>query len=152
MSNNSKAAERVVSYIDGFNLYFGLRDAGLECFKWLNIKDLSSGLLKEHQPLLETKYFTSKVSKPADKVDRQSAYLGALRTIPGLSIYYGKYEKDKSVRCGYCGEETMHTQEKMTDVNIAVSMLEDAYNDAFDTALLISGDSDLSMVLPSWRD
>ena len=25
--------ERVIDYIDGFNLYFGLRDAGLECYK-----------------------------------------------------------------------------------------------------------------------
>ena len=31
----------------------------------------------------------------------------------------------------------------MTDVNIAVELLKDAYDDAFDTALLISADSDL---------
>lgn len=31
----------------------------------------------------------------------------------------------------------------MTDVNIATELLSDAFNDSFDTALLISGDSDL---------
>ena len=37
----------------------------------------------------------------------------------------------------------MISQEKMTDVNIAVELLEDAFQDRFDTALLISADSDL---------
>jgi hypothetical protein len=32
----------------------------------------------------------------------------------------------------------------MTDVNIAVAMLSDAYHDLFDTAILVSGDSDLT--------
>ena len=32
----------------------------------------------------------------------------------------------------------------MTDVNIAVEMLADAYEDRFDVALLVSGDSDLA--------
>ena len=32
----------------------------------------------------------------------------------------------------------------MTDVNIAVQLLSDAFEDGFDTALLISGDSDLT--------
>lgn len=31
----------------------------------------------------------------------------------------------------------------MTDVNIAVRMMEDAHNDLYDTAFLITGDSDL---------
>lgn len=31
----------------------------------------------------------------------------------------------------------------MTDVNIATEMLNDAFNDRYDTAMLISGDSDL---------
>lgn len=31
----------------------------------------------------------------------------------------------------------------MTDVNIAVAMMEDAHNDGYDTAFLITGDSDL---------
>ena len=35
-------------------------------------------------------------------------------------------------------------EEKMTDVNIAVSLLADAQDDIYDTAMVISGDSDLS--------
>jgi len=35
------------------------------------------------------------------------------------------------------------SHEKMTDVNIAVEMMRDAFQDRFDAALLISADSDL---------
>ncbi|MGH9629467.1 MAG: NYN domain-containing protein [Bryobacteraceae bacterium] len=37
----------------------------------------------------------------------------------------------------------MASSEKMTDVNIAVELLQDAFQGAFDTAILISADSDL---------
>ncbi len=30
--------ERIITYIDGFNLYFGLREKGWRCFDWLNLK------------------------------------------------------------------------------------------------------------------
>ncbi len=32
--------ERVIAYIDGFNLYFGLIEAGFNKYRWLNIKKL----------------------------------------------------------------------------------------------------------------
>jgi uncharacterized LabA/DUF88 family protein len=42
-----------------------------------------------------------------------------------------------------CKNRWLISEEKMTDVNIASEMLSNAYNDRFDTALLISADSDL---------
>lgn len=41
--------ERVVVYVDGFNLYFGMLDAGLDYCKWLNLKLLVQKLLKPNQ-------------------------------------------------------------------------------------------------------
>jgi uncharacterized LabA/DUF88 family protein len=38
----------------------------------------------------------------------------------------------------------MKQEEKMTDVNIAIELLVDAQQDNFDTALLVSADSDLT--------
>jgi len=35
-------------------------------------------------------------------------------------------------------------EEKMTDVNIAIQMLNDAFDDVYDVALVVSGDSDLT--------
>jgi len=40
----------------------------------------------------------------------------------------------------------------MTDVNIAVELLKDAYDNAFDTALIISADSDLTAPVETIRD
>jgi uncharacterized LabA/DUF88 family protein len=59
-----------------------------------------------------------------------------------FKITYGKYQ-DNATRCSYCNAWSSVPQEKMTDVNIAVAMMEDAFKDEFDTAILVSADSDL---------
>ena len=50
--------ERVIAYVDGFNLYFGLIEAGLDYCKWLDLNKLANRLLKPNQELVELKYFT----------------------------------------------------------------------------------------------
>jgi len=52
-------AKKVIAYVDGFNLYFGLRESHLKRFYWLNIKALAQNLLKGNQQLIFTKYFTT---------------------------------------------------------------------------------------------
>jgi len=37
---------RAITYIDGFNLYFGLKSQGWERFLWLDVQALSRNLLK----------------------------------------------------------------------------------------------------------
>lgn len=137
-------AIRVMAYIDGFNLYFGIRDADLKRYLWLDLPMLAHNLLIGGQELALTKYFTSRVSGPSGKQERQSIYLDALGMIPSdrLQIFYGKYMENPRT-CQKCHMEDLVPSEKMTDVNIAVEMLTDAYQDRFDTALLISADSDL---------
>ena len=140
-ANIKPKKERVLVYIDGFNLYFGLIDAGLKRFKWLNLKSLSNNLLKPYQELCGIKYFTSRVSNNPDKQKRQSIYIEALESV-GVRIYYGNYQSDK-VECRQCRNIWPVYHEKMTDVNIATQILIDAYQDKYDMAMLISGDSDL---------
>lgn len=135
--------ERVVAYIDGFNLYFGLRAAHWKRYYWLNLQALARNLLKSGQELVFTKYFTSRVSYPADKERRQSTFLDALETLNDFRVYYGHYQANPQW-CRKCGDKVWVPSEKMTDVNIAVEMMSDAYEDLFDAALLISADSDLS--------
>lgn len=149
MSKKSSAQtmnERVIAYIDGFNLYFGLKAAGWKRLYWLNLQTMARNLLKAEQHLVFTKYFTSRVSYPADKERRQSTFLEALETLNDVRIYYGHYQANPQ-RCRKCGTKTMVPSEKMTDVNIAVEILSDAYQDLFDVALLISADSDLTAPL-----
>lgn len=143
MDNPSKfqKKERVIVYIDGFNLYFGIVEANLNQLKWLNIRLLVEKLLKPNQELKEIKYFTSRVSNNPDKQKRQSLYIEALET-EHINIFYGHYQRGK-IECKRCGNIWASFNEKMTDVNIATQMLSDAYQDNFDMAMLISGDSDL---------
>lgn len=45
--------------------------------------------------------------------------------------------------CRICGKEYSTFEEKQTDVNIAITLFQEAINNEFDTAIIISGDSDL---------
>jgi uncharacterized LabA/DUF88 family protein len=141
MNNNIERKEKVIAYIDGFNLYFGMVEAGFNYCKWLNLKLLVENLLKTNQELIEVKYFTSRVSNNPDKQKRQSLYIDALESI-GIKIIYGNYQ-DGKIECLRCGHIWKSAKEKMTDVNIATAIIIDAYKNKYDIAMLISGDTDL---------
>jgi len=135
------ARERVIVYVDGFNLYFGMKEAGFNKYKWLDLYKLAQNLLKPDQNLIGVKYFTSRVSNNPEKQKRQTTYLEALMH-KGVEIFYGHYQRN-TIECSRCGNIWVNYNEKMTDVNIATHMLNDAFNDRYDMAMLISGDSDL---------
>ncbi|HOQ45249.1 MAG TPA: NYN domain-containing protein [Bryobacteraceae bacterium] len=139
-----RTPERVIVYIDGFNLYYGIRGSGLGRYLWLNLCSFSQKIIKPHQELRAVRYFTSRVAKPESKRKRQSAYLEALQTLDRsmLSITYGNYQS-APFKCRHCARHSEVQNEKQTDVNIAVAMLVDAFRDRFDKALLVSADSDL---------
>ena len=61
----------------------------------------------------------------------------------GVKVTFGKF-KEKLVECKATCKATFPIwQEKQTDVNIAVRMVELARQNAYDKALIVSGDSDL---------
>lgn len=133
--------DRVIAYIDGFKLYFGLVEGGYINSKWLNILSLIKSYLTSNQELTGVKYFTSRITNNPAKQKRQLIYLDAIETT-GVQIIYGLY-KSIDIECRNCGHLWSVSNEKMTDVNIATHMLIDALSDKFDTAILVSGDSDL---------
>ncbi len=134
--------ERVIAYFDGYNLYYGLRGEKMRRFYWLNIQKLAQQFLRPHQQLIQTKYFTTVVKTPEDKRLRQSEFLDALKTLPDFGIFYGHFLSDPIV-CRQCGHTYTTYHEKMTDVNISVELLKDAFENRFDAAFLVSADSDL---------
>jgi uncharacterized LabA/DUF88 family protein len=140
--------ERTIAYIDGFNLYFGLKSKGWRRYYWLNLQKLVQNMLKPGQILNHTNYFTSRVSGPPNQVKRQATYIEALETLNDFTIFYGHYQSNTKT-CKKCGDIQLVPSEKMTDVNIAVEMLTDAFENKFDTAILISADSDLVGMIKS---
>ena len=130
MEKKEQKKERVLVYVDGFNLYFGMLEAGYSNCKWLNLKFLANNLLKPEQELVGVKYFTSRVSNNPDKQKRQTTYIEALETAD-VEIFYGHYQSD-TIDCKRCGNIWPKYNEKMTDVNIATQIIIDAYQDKYD--------------------
>lgn len=134
---------RVAAYIDGFNLYFGLKDKYARRYLWLDLQALSESLLRRGQTLAHVTYFTARVRGNADSQQRQSDYLDALVShSPLVSVVDGRFQ-EKRRQCRQCGSSWTVFEEKETDVHIAVSLVEDGVQDRYDMALLISADSDL---------
>ena len=77
-------------YVDGFNLYYGCLKG--TPYKWLDLGALCQALLPPNK-IQRIRYFTAKVSVHADPHQpvRQSAYLRALQTVPGLTVHLGNF-------------------------------------------------------------
>ena len=69
---------RVVAYVDGFNLYHGLKAGYGRRYHWLDLQALVRDLLRPGQELLEVQYFTARVRDNPDAELRQALYLEAL--------------------------------------------------------------------------
>lgn len=142
----SSSVERVMVYIDGFNLYYGMKSKKWQRYFWLDLRRLSEKLLSAIQTLVGVRYFTASVfPEPGDpdKPKRQRTYIEALETLPELQIHSG-YFLPKERSCSRCGARWQTYEEKMTDVNIAVKLLSDAQDNTFDTAIIVSRDGDLT--------
>lgn len=137
----------VVAYVDGFNLYHGLKAGYGRRYHWLDLQALVKGLLRPGQELLEVQYFTARVRDNPDAELRQALYLEALASHSlRVRLIEGRFQ-DRPRECRSCGARWMAYEEKETDVNIAIAMLTDAVRDMYDTALLVSADSDLRPVV-----
>lgn len=141
---------RTYVYVDGFNLYY--RALRYTSYKWLNIQTLCEGLLSEENRIDQLRYFTARVSGKADPGQplRQQMYLRALQTLPSCTIHYGSFLTRIAVRPlaepspdGPTHVRILKSEEKGSDVNLATHLLNDAWKDAYDVALVLSQDSDL---------
>jgi uncharacterized LabA/DUF88 family protein len=106
-------------------------------------------MLPNHR-ILQIKYFTARVSaRPhdPDQPVRQQTYLRALRTLPNITIIYGHFLSHEVVMplASAPGQfaRVIKTEEKGSDVNLATHLLHDAYQNAYEAAVVISNDSDL---------
>jgi hypothetical protein len=82
---------RISIYIDGFNLYYAIRESGC---KWLNVKALVEAALPPNASaslINKIKYYTARVSgaNDPDQPRRQHIYLNALHTVSEVEIFFG---------------------------------------------------------------
>lgn len=150
MASSASVTERVAAYIDGFNLYFGIREKGRRHL-WLDLESLVQSLLKPHQQLVAVRYFTARVRNDPPAEQRQQTYLNALAAHSSLlDIRQGRFQQ-KSKTCHSCRSTWHEYEEKETDVSLAVSLLENSINRLYDTALIVSADSDMSPAIRALR-
>ena len=143
---------RTFVYVDGFNLYYGALKGSP--FKWLDLVSVFEKALRPHHEILKVKYFTARVSgTQADPwmPQRQDVYLRALRHFrPEVDVHFGHFlSHTVSVPLAQpIGQqltaEVIRTEEKGSDVNLAVHLLNDGWLDAYDCAVVVSNDSDIA--------
>jgi 6-hydroxy-3-succinoylpyridine 3-monooxygenase len=143
MSAAPPVRRKSIIYIDGFNLYYGALKGGSH--KWLNLQRYFE-MIRPHDDIQAIRYFTAMIS--GSHLANQEAYLRALETLPLVEIILGRFKAKQitctNPECTYTGSRKfISPEEKRTDVNIAVGMLDDAYQNLAERFILISGDSDL---------
>ncbi len=139
---------KTIVYIDGFNFYYGaVKDTP---HKWLDFEAFCR-LLLPRDNIVRIRYFTARISAlPNDPQApaRQDTYLRALRTLPLIEIHYGHFatrpQRMPRATPPHRTVEVLRTEEKGSDVNLASSLLRDAFLGECDTAVVISNDSDLA--------
>ncbi len=137
-------------YVDALNLYYG----GLKGseYKWLDLKKLFQNMLEDKHEIVTIKYFTTEVLErehDPSVLIRQQSYIRALeKTIPEFNAYYGRFlENEKQMRRADNPKKSVmviRTEEKQSDVNLCVHLVNDAWRDGYyDCAVIVSNDTDM---------
>jgi uncharacterized LabA/DUF88 family protein len=167
--SEKRKRKRVAVFIDGFNVYHFLNNyPDLNKYKWLDYNKLSKQFIPPESKIVSVNYFTALARWDAQKVRRHNIYIRALRSV-GVNVIVGKFKysartfvvKDNNsklrfkTRDGWINGRYQYGytfEEKKTDVNIAVWMLKMAMKQEYDTALLMSGDTDFEPVIAVLND
>jgi uncharacterized LabA/DUF88 family protein len=132
--------ERVSIFIDGSNLYHGLKDL---CGRSnLDYRAFVEWLVGGRR-LLRTYYYNAAITDQQDpNRPAQQRFFAALAAIPYFEVRTGRLEARRSGTF----------VEKGVDIAIAVDMLSMAYHDAYDVAILVSSDGDFAKVINAVKD
>jgi hypothetical protein len=152
---------RTIVYIDALNLYY--RALRYTTHKWLNLEALAAASLPSACDVVAINYYYAPVSgrTDPDAPRRQNVYLRALKTLPLVSTFQGNFlanrvwaglSKPIEFRPQYwfafiyprpAVARVWKTEEKGSDVNLGAHLVRDAFQRKFDTAAVLTNDTDL---------
>ena len=142
MPNNPKDKDRVAFFIDGCNLYHSLPVCGgFRQYRWLDLRRLAECFYSPRR-IEQIIYFTAYADWSQSKTNRHRTYIQAQRN-RDVAVEFGEFHKIKKRCRAVCKRTYLTHEEKQTDVNIAIKLLELAVKDEYDTAVLVTGDSDM---------
>lgn len=152
--SGSPVPERVMVFVDGSNLYHGLKAVTGRAA--IDFGRFAANLCGPKRRLIHTHYYNVPVHQADDPgvYAGQQRFLNRLRTVPHLSVHLGRLvARDRDETCPKCG--TTYTvgyrTEKGVDVQIAAHMLVHAFDNQYDTAVLVSQDGDFAPVVAEIR-
>ena len=132
--------DRVAIFIDGSNLYHALRSS----FRRYDINFTEfAGKLCGSRRLFRT-YYYNVLQDPIQRPDahrEQQEFLDILRKTPYLEVRLGSTKIAQGIPV-----------EKGIDIMLATDLLYFAWNDFYDVALLVSGDSDFAFALQAVKN
>jgi len=149
--------KNVAFFIDGFNVYHSVdNNFKSNAYKWLDLRTLSERFIADNEKIKNILYFSAYCTWDARKKAKHKKYVRAISS-RGVEIILGQFQwvskrflkakmdvlnqKPPSAKLPDLIEFKSH-EEKKTDVNIAVKMIELATHGEFDTFYIISGDTD----------
>ncbi len=132
--------ERVAIYIDGSNFYFKLRNLHLPSHAGIKFDFLGfAKLIAAGRRITNRNYYIGVVEEASDNPDVQKMYENQQALFAHLRSASQKF----NVIQGYLLKSGGSMHEKGVDVRIAVDMLVGAFEDRYDTAIVVSSDTDL---------
>lgn len=140
------SSSRVAVFVDGSNLYFAIRD-GLHRQDNIDVEKLVSKLTKGRQLVRIYYYHVPRLEGESEAAKRHQAFLNRLGYMDYLQLRLGRLvPRLIKLHCQSCGKDIEHTThiQKGVDTRIAIDMVGLAILDAYDVAILVSGDADLA--------
>jgi uncharacterized LabA/DUF88 family protein len=131
---------RYCFYIDGLNVYHAIKAAAPQ-YLWLDYGALARNVVGAKDTIHQVLYFTTIARFKRRTIKPHEQYIKALRS-SGVETVRGRFMKHQ-VHCPFCHRLFWRPEEKRTDVNIALHLIRDAIEDAFERAVIVSADSDL---------
>lgn len=146
-----KGKVRVVAYIDGFNLYHAIHNLRRDDLKWIDLRQLMECFIDpQNQEIVAIYYFSAIAEWLPEPAKRHKLFIDAQKLV-GVTPILGSF-KEKERSCKKCGASWKGHEEKQSDVNIAVWMVQEAFKDNYDEAFLVSQDSDIAPALRLIRE
>jgi len=147
MPKRKSKKERVIILLDGSNFYHRLKDCELNFKNILqfNYKGLAEWLA-EKRKIVACIYYVGLVRKEAGNLKSEKLSSNQQRLFAYLK------NQGWEIKTGYMMKHDKDYKEKGVDVKLAVDILDFAYQDKYDTAIVISSDTDLIPALSRARE
>ncbi|MBU6339177.1 MAG: NYN domain-containing protein [Rickettsiales bacterium] len=138
--------QKVSIFIDGYNLYHSVDYLKKDYLKWVNPKVFCKFFINnKSEEIKRVKFFTAFPNhKNQDVQERYKAFTGALKHYD-IEVIEGNFKR-KLVKFNHNNQEftRLTHEEKESDVNLALAILEDAYEKISDKILVVTNDSDIA--------